>query len=524
MAEISPDQTLQGVKEYQYFQPELIKLIASENIYDEDQNGGGQPPWEIDDRERPYLKYVKALRSWRHLRLLADFMQVGTTPLRWKELKDKPSNRQERASRTKVTRLDYHEGLSKPIRQEITTSSKLREILHEQASENGPGKRKFRLFIIEDLSRDVIELLGAHYDVDPAFFRDQIFDYAWYNTRDRWIDPPRMHVVTKRQQWIQIRFATSRYFEDQVIFKSGCDQSESFNVYRRLEDDSNNTGTWDAEKAIVGLSRTRAAFWLGKAGSHVEGPVGILLVDPTVTEGYSLWHGYRNWEETPSMKDLESMEGKMPPPGPTRKSFFDDLIYWLEKPEAFGPSTASNCAVNIHVPMQALLYLICGEWLTITEYIQTRLAQVEWEISFPEHFLNSGKRIDVALKKLHIWRRLVPLYHRMLTETLQHRLTSVVTASISIDDSHRGLQDTRNVTRLTWLATCFIPLSLTASIFSMQSDIVNVRPILGWYFLISLLLVLVTIGGAFILTGSVVTKQVIGIRESVETHHKNKKT
>ncbi len=104
------------------------------------------------------------------------------------------------------------------------------------------------------------------------------------------------------------------------------------------------------------------------------------------------------------------------------------------------------------------------------------------------------------------------------------RLTSVVTASISIDDSHRGLQDTRNVTRLTWLATCFIPLSLTASIFSMQSDIVNVRPILGWYFLISLLLVLVTIGGAFILTGSVVTKQVIGIRESVETHHKNKKT
>jgi len=548
-------------------------------------------------------------------------MQVGTTPLRWKELKDKPSNRKERASRTKVTRLDYHEGFGKPDRQEITSSSKLRETLHEQASENGPGKRSFRLFVIEDLSRDVIEFLGAHYDVDPAFFRDQIFDYAWYNTRDRWIDPPRMHIVTKRQQWIQIRFATSRYFDDQVSFKSGCDQSESFNVYRRLEDDSNNTGTWDAEKAIVGLSRTRATLWLGKAGSHVEGPVGryicndhdvyvadsvpgILLVDPTVTEGYSLWHGYRNWEETPSMKDLESMEGKMPRPGPTRKSFFDDLIYWLEKPEVFGPSTASNSAVNIHVPMQPLLYLICGEWLTITEYIQTRLAQVEWEISFPEHFLNSGKRIDVALKKLHIWRRLVPLYHRMLTETLQRlfqfpcyksnptsniswpeaavqdatphntdpnhpsgttpndcqcllhcptpsqlgtinalredfvrlrvsmeefqvridRLTSVVTASISIDDSHRGLQDTRNVTRLTWLATCFIPLSLTASILSMQSDIVNVRPILGWYFLISLLLVLVTIGGAFILTGSVVTKQVIGIRESVETHHKNKKT
>src|SRR5882724_10496303 len=99
------------------------------------------------------------------------------------------------------------------------------------------------------------------------------------------------------------------------------------------------------------------------------------------------------------MKELEKLGGKMPPPGPTRKSFFDDLIYWLEKPGAFGPSPAVNPTANIHIPIQALLYLICGEWLTIAEYIQTRLAQVEWEISFPEHFLNSGETIDVALGK-----------------------------------------------------------------------------------------------------------------------------
>ena len=146
----------------------------------------------------------------------------------------------------------------------------------------------------------------------------------------------------------------------------------------------------------------------------------------------------------------------------------------------------------------------------------------------------------------------MPLYHRMLTETLQRvfdfpchspctatsplqqggqnetgpikalredfarvlvsmeelqqqidRLTSVVTASISINDSHRGLRDTTNVTRLTWLATCFIPLSLTASVFSMQQYIGSLRSIIGWYFLASFLLVLLTVGGAFALTGSV---------------------
>jgi hypothetical protein len=49
MAERNPDTTLQEVKEYQYFQPELIEIIASENIYDEDRNGGGHQPWEIDE-------------------------------------------------------------------------------------------------------------------------------------------------------------------------------------------------------------------------------------------------------------------------------------------------------------------------------------------------------------------------------------------------------------------------------------------------------------------------------------------
>lgn len=331
-------------------------------------------------------------------------------------------------------------------------------------------------------------------------------------------------------------------------------------------------------------------------------------MDPTIEAGKALWHGYRNFEETPSMRDLASVEGHMPAPGPNRESFFGDLIYWLEKPEVFDESPATHSSPNLHIPVQVLLYLICGEWMTISEYIQTRLAQVEWEISFPEHFLTSGKRIDVALKKLHIWRRLVPLYTKMLNESLQKvfafpcrtitniggnslssvqgicpiappvnpppvsdpekaesdpgsetttitigipkpvtnqssqclcplhpqgsshggpimalkedfvrlhtamedfqkridTLTSVVTASISIDDSHRGLKDTMNVTRLTYLATCFIPLSLTAAVFTMPAHL-DIRHIVGWYFLTALLLVAFVIGIVFYLTGTPVT-------------------
>jgi hypothetical protein len=39
-----------------------------------------------------------------------------------------------------------------------------------------------RLFVVEDLSRDVIEALGFHFKIDPSFFREHIVDYAWYNT------------------------------------------------------------------------------------------------------------------------------------------------------------------------------------------------------------------------------------------------------------------------------------------------------------------------------------------------------
>jgi len=46
MAATTPEKALQEeVKEYQYFQPELIEIIASENIYDEDR----QQPWEVNE-------------------------------------------------------------------------------------------------------------------------------------------------------------------------------------------------------------------------------------------------------------------------------------------------------------------------------------------------------------------------------------------------------------------------------------------------------------------------------------------
>jgi hypothetical protein len=210
-------------------------------------------------------------------------MEIGTTPLRWQRMSGKGDAEglrkrereiEERAVRTKVTRLDY---LSTGIESiEYTTSQALRQSLENEALEEDVEDGRFRLFILEDLSRDMMELLGAHLDIEPGFFREQIFDYAWYNTRDRWVDPPRLQAATKKQRWMQLRFPAARYYKSPESFKQAQAQFERMNVTRKAEDDINNKSKWDEPKAIVGLARTRASFWTsGKGGAgKAKGSVG----------------------------------------------------------------------------------------------------------------------------------------------------------------------------------------------------------------------------------------------------------
>jgi Mg2+ and Co2+ transporter CorA len=224
------------------------------------------------------------------------------------------------------------------------------------------------------------------------------------------------------------------------------------------------------------------------------------------------------------------------PVGPPRNSLFEDLIHWsLQYPwfPHYNNQNASSQSTLVFV--QPMLYIACAEWLIMCEYIKTRLGQIEWELGFPTEFRPDPEVIDVSLKRLHPWRRLIPLYRDMLTETMgdvisfasrarntsgssgmdnhalpcgcsrtdfgdtnadlenilrqitelqsrTDRLTSVVTATIAMEDARRGLRESGNVRRLTWLAFVFIPLSFLTGLFSMQSDITTLSLTFAWYF------------------------------------------
>jgi hypothetical protein len=187
-------------------------------------------------------------------------MEVSTTPLRWRSLMNvqrSDEERCQRARRTNVTRLDYLN--SGPV---TVTSYNNPEDLRIGLQEHN-HQNHFRLYVVEDLSRDVIEAFGDILDMEPDFFREHIVDYAWNNVRDRWWNPPNLNVVTKRQRWFQLRFVTARYFKTAASFLHGLEEASQFNVLRRPDDDLNNNSLWDDKGAVIGITRARASFWLG---------------------------------------------------------------------------------------------------------------------------------------------------------------------------------------------------------------------------------------------------------------------
>jgi hypothetical protein len=210
-------------------------------------------------------------------------MEISTTPVRWANFREKKKfytyeDREKRWKKTNVTRLDYLT-TGKVEAKNYETSDALSDALKGKDDNS-----QFRLYVVEDLSRDVIEVLGAQLDIEPAFFREHIIDYAWCNIRDRWFDPPNLNLVAKQQRWLQLRFVTARYFTTPESFKRGCQEAESFNVLRRPDDDQNNRAMWDTKEAIVGLTRSRASFWLKNGETHEKGAVGKC--------GY-IWKGLR---------------------------------------------------------------------------------------------------------------------------------------------------------------------------------------------------------------------------------------
>lgn len=460
-------------------------------------------------------------------------------------MKAVPKERKERTHRTNVTMVEFSH-TDHPRTLPIRSAKALKETLANLSST--PSEQpSMRLFLVEDLSQQVVEQLGSRFDVDPLFFREQIADYSWYNTRDPWAMAPNLLAAMKHRQWFRIRNVRLRYFTSDESFQRARDESNTFNVLRRPDDDDNHWLYLDAPGSIVTITRTRTTVWVGKDKANANGTVAIALIDPTVQEGSPLWYGHTNWLPTPNSQLSASPKALL------HDTLFETikeatLSYpWFDDPSLVSPSDQGALVLPT-------VYTLCAEWLVVCDYVKARLGQIEWELEKPNRFRSKGDIIDNSLHRLHTWRRVLPVFREMVTETLEQalpaaarltslslphdnaendafadiiadyrrvlnalnelqarvdRLTSVVTSEISIEDSRRGLQENHNLARLTWLATTFIPLTFVSGLFSMQNDISTMKTTFGWYFAAALpltLIILVVAGKA----GGVQRKRKLG--------------
>ncbi|KAK3067250.1 hypothetical protein LTR53_015992, partial [Teratosphaeriaceae sp. CCFEE 6253] len=482
---------------------------------------------------RPYLDFIKRVsKQLPHLEYLAHWMEVTCAPPKWIFIKECPTNRNARAAKCKVCVMDFDDGQA--ISDEIydnTTSLQAALASPLQSAE----KPAIRLVIAEDLSRDLVELLGSTYDIDPLFFLSHIGDYLFHNTRDRWVELPDLDVDARQRSHFNVQYLRARYFKTPGSFTKAEQQSGSFNVLRRLDSDRSrkllqNT-LLDVNGASVTLTRSKTSVWIKENDDPREPIIAILLVDPTVDEGCPLWGGYRPFSKTPSMHSQQPVDA------PTRTSLFKDIIYWSRRMSAKDLAEVRADPRAIAVPM---FRLVLAEWRTVLKYMVTMLGKIEWEFENP-HWGESPSEIESSLKKLSPWRRNVPYYQNMITEAIDrifqasqdqrsrldphdpeptrpiHGLKSLThdfrivqglmdasqsriqtiqaTASNAInnEEARRAVKQNQNLARLTFLATIFIPLNFTSSFLSMSPNFVDATGTIGIFFAIGVPLTLIAL-------------------------------
>lgn len=450
-------------------------------------------------------------------------MEVGAAPPKWKFLKEHRPNRDRRARRCNVCVLDYVD--DKPSSQAPFDNTTDLEIAL-RAQPQGSKKSSVRLLIVEDLSRDLVELLGARYDIDPLFFLSHIGDYLFHNTRDRWVELPDLDVVARQRPHFNLQYLRARYFNDPESFKRAERESGGFNVLRRLDSDRSSkrlqNGLLDVKGACVTLTRAKTSLWVKPRMSKDEPVIAILLVDPTVKDGKPLWGGYRPFEDAPRMNDETPVEA------PNQSSLFDDAIYWSSRmtaPElaSVRDDLTSRC---IAIPM---FRLVLADWRTVLKYMSTMLGKIEWEFEDP-HWAEEPSDIDKTMRKLSPWRRNVPYYQSMIQESIdrifrpekskmgmvnplntptpnsgvlsllydfqivqrlmdasQQRIDAIqtiATNSINIQESRRAVEQNQHLAKLTFLATIFIPLNFTSSFLSMSPNFAAAKQTIWMFFAI----------------------------------------
>ncbi|KAH5583284.1 hypothetical protein HBI24_109380 [Parastagonospora nodorum] len=407
-------------------------------------------------------------------------------------------------------------GKVEDLRTALATESRTLQGFH------GNDQPTMRLYIVEDLSTDVVELLGSRYNIDPLFFSTQ-YDFPDYG-KGGLTEALRLQVSKKHRKWFYIDNVRMYESGDERFWWEENDNNISeFNVQRRVS--SHIVGK---NQDGISILSTRTAFWLEKDGKG--GPmVGVVLVDPTTR----LFHGhYRDKSITRPTTTSESKQTR------AQATWYSDIVEISSRflgNQPFPPGTAINLMAVVYPATVA----VCAEWLKVCRLYSVFLDQIESEFISPSDSGPKRSMIDKALNTLTRLRKYLPNWRRMVIATLedampaatrlskpdshpqdkqndllldqigpdlkriQHnieelqarsiRLTDRCVAEMQLQAARESLAESHNLARLSWLATIFVPLTFLSGLFSMSEDVSSLQGSFKYYFSIGIPLVTVAL-------------------------------
>lgn len=244
--------------------------------------------------------------------------------------------------------------------------------------------------------------------------------------------------------------------------------------------------------------------------------VAVILVDPPITDVYhsvkkgkkELLHfdiasslflgGYEDFLDPPTVTDSHCYH-----PGPSRSGLFDDLMYYWQRqrPACFDLKSPSL----LHVAYYPIR-IIAAEWVNYLTVMHHSIKQYEYTVQDLPALFQELDRLNSDLRTLQSWRRrsmssqqkmrsiarfirysngtkspwdglevLAQDYDQLASNVEDfglrfERMLPVVTSMVQIADSRQSFAETANVSRLTYLALVFVPLTFTTGLFSMNND------------------------------------------------------
>ena len=230
--------------------------------------------------------------------------------------------------------------------------------------------------------------------------------------------------------------------------------------------------------------------------------------------------GFEDFLCRPSFSDNLDPDSSPPRSSPSESFIF----YWgIKQPQGFDATCPSLFSLSYYP-----LKMIAAEWMTYLELLFHSLKQYEYSPGNPQPAMGQIALLNADIYALQQWtHRCMATAHKiryvidflryrvtkakdmeciaLLTEDYKyigssidaysHRLGSLISIATSLVqamDSRRSLTETINISRLSYLALSFIPLTFVSGLFSMNDDIAPGGKLFGLYFAVSIPLCIMT--------------------------------